>query len=352
MISTHWREPHQPTQRALLRLDVLARQAADLIERTRAEDQLRWFASIIENSDDAIITKNVDGVIRSWNKAAERLFGYSAEEVVGKPITILIPPERQDEEPTILERIRRGERIDHYETIRQRKDGSLINISLTVSPVRNAEGKIVGASKIARDISERKRSEEHIDMLAREAEHRTKNILATVQATVNLSQSKTPRGLKRAIEGRIQALANVHALFVEARWKGAELSTLARRELAPYLHDNGARAHVDGPKLFLEPNIAQTIALLLHELATNAAKYGALSVGKGRVEVKWSVATNDQLVLTWIENDGPAVEKPTHQGFGTRVMQRMVRDQHKGDLRLDWRAEGLACEIILPMRGY
>jgi hypothetical protein len=177
-------------------------------------------------------------------------------------------------EPTILGRIRRGERIEHYETVRQRKDGSLINISLTVSPVKNAEGKIVGASKIARDITDRKRSDEHIATLAREAEHRTKNILAAVQATVNLSQSKTPGDLKRAIEGRIEALANVHALFVESRWKGAELATLARRELAPYVHDNEALVHVDGPELLLEPNIAQTIAVILHELATNAAKYG------------------------------------------------------------------------------
>ena len=185
MISTHWREPHQPTKRELWRLDVLARQAADLIERGRIEaalresnDQLRWVASIVESSDDSIITKDLDGIIKSWNKSAERVFGYTAEEAVGKPVTILIPPERQDEEPAILGRIRRGERIDHYETIRKRKDGSLINISLTVSPVKDAQGKIIGASKIARDITDRKRSDEHIATLALEAEHRAKNILA------------------------------------------------------------------------------------------------------------------------------------------------------------------------------
>jgi PAS domain S-box-containing protein len=355
MISTHWREPHQPTE-AARRLDVLARQAADLIERSRVEaalresnNQLRWLASIVECSDDAIISKTFDGVITSWNKGAERVFGYTAEEVIGKPITILIPSDRQDEEPAILERLRRGQRIEHYETVRQRKDGSLIVISLTASPVRNAEGKILGISKIARDITERKRSEEQIGTLAREAEHRTKNVLATVQAAVNLSQSKTADGLKRAIEGRIQALANVHALFVETRWKGAELSSLAVQELAPYLHGDEARVHIDGPQLLLEPNTAQTVAMALHELATNAAKYGTLSVVKGRVEVKWSLAANDRLILTWTEKGGPVVKKPTCQGFGTRVMERMIRDQQKGDLRLDWRAEGLACEIILPV---
>ena len=131
-------------------------------------------------------------------------------------------------------RIRRGERIDHFETVRQRKNGSLIIVSLTVSPVRSASGEIVGASKIARDVSEAKRTQERLATLAREAEHRSKNLLANVLATVKLSKSDTLEGLKQAIEGRIQALANVHSLFIQTRWIGAELSTIARQELAPY----------------------------------------------------------------------------------------------------------------------
>ena len=173
------------------------------------EERLRWLASIVDSSDDAIVSKNLDGVVTSWNRGAERVFGYAAEEVIGQPITIVIPKDRQDEERTILTRIRRGERIDHFETVRQRKDGSLIVVSLTVSPVKSANGKIVGASKIARDISAQKRSQEQIVTLARAAEHRSKNLLANVFATVKLSQSDTPEGLKQAIEGRIQALANV-----------------------------------------------------------------------------------------------------------------------------------------------
>jgi PAS domain S-box-containing protein len=181
------------------------------------EERLRWLASIVDSSDDAIVSKNLDGVVTSWNRGAERVFGYAAEEAIGQPITIVIPKDRQDEERTILTRIRRGERIDHFETVRQRKDGSLIVVSLTVSPVKSANGKIVGASKIARDISAQKRSQEQIVTLAREAEHRSKNLLANVVATVKLSQSDTPEGLKQAIEGRIQALANVHSLFVQTR---------------------------------------------------------------------------------------------------------------------------------------
>src|SRR5262249_7015411 len=232
--------------------------------------QILW--SIVENSDDAIITTNLDGIISSWNKSAERIFGYTPEEVIGKPITILIPMERHEEEPATIARIWRGERIKHYETVRQRKDRRLIDISLTVSPIKDTQGTVIGASKIARDITERKRNDEHLATLAREAEHRARNILATVQATVNLSQSDSADGLKQAIEGRIQALAKVHALFVQSRWLGAELFSIAKQELAPYLQEGEPRVQIDGPALMLEPKTGQTMATASQELATAAAK--------------------------------------------------------------------------------
>jgi PAS domain S-box-containing protein len=304
-------------------------------------------ASIVESSDDAIISKSLDGTITSWNSGAERLFGYVAEEIIGKPITVLIPRDYLKEEGSIIERVRRGERIEHFETIRQRKDGGLIEVSLCVSPIRNALGAIVGALKIARDITERKQNEAQIALLAREAEHRAKNVLATVLATVHLTQSDTPEGLKQAIEGRVQALANVHALFVKSRWTGAELHALVMQELSPYRQDGDARVRIDGPNQLLEPHTAQTIAVTLHELATNAAKYGALSVPKGRVQVGWSRAADGQLVLRWTETDGPPVKPPTRLGFGTRVMEGMIRGQLRGAMRFDWRTEGLVCEIAI-----
>ena len=321
----------------------------DISERKRAEEATQRLASIVDSSDDAIISKDLDGIISSWNKGAERIFGYMAEEIIGKSIKVLIPREYHAEEDTILDRLRRGQRIEHYETIRQRKHGSLINVSLTVSPVADPQGKIVGASKIARDITERKRTEAQISLLAREAEHRTKNILATVQATVHLTQSETIDGLKSAIEGRIQALANVHALFVESRWEGAHLNNLVTQELSPYCQDVEARTRIEGPDLLLEPYAAQTIAITLHELATNAAKYGALSVPDGRVHVAWSGGEKAHLILRWTETGGPLVTSPTRKGFGTRVMERMIREQLKGKMQFDWRAEGLVCEIVLPV---
>ena len=144
-------------------------------------------------SNDAIVSKNLDGVIRSWNSGAERIFGFTAEEAVGQPITIVIPRDRHSEEREILTRIRRGERIDHFETVRQNKRGALITVSLTVSPVRDAEGRIVGASKIARDITEQKKNREQLATLAHEAEHRSKNLLAKVQAIISLSGRIRPK---------------------------------------------------------------------------------------------------------------------------------------------------------------
>jgi PAS domain S-box-containing protein len=193
----------------------------DITERRRAEQFRLRLSSIVESSEDAIASKDLNGIIATWNRGAERLFGYSADEIIGKPITILIPPERQDEEPLILERIQRGERIDHYETIRRRKDGSLIEISLTVSPVRDADGRIVGASKIARDITERKRKERHIALLAREVDHRSKNLLALVQAAVRPHRSGYRRGTQSchrgAPAGAFECACIAHAVAVGGR---------------------------------------------------------------------------------------------------------------------------------------
>jgi two-component sensor histidine kinase len=212
--------------------------------------------------------------------------------------------------------------------------------------VKGADGTIVGASKIARDITEQKRNQEQIAILAREAEHRSKNVLSNAQAIVALSQSKTPEGLKRAIEGRIRALANVHSLFVETRWIGAELTNIATQELAPYSETDKTRMRIDGPQVLLAPGAAQAVAVTLHELATNASKYGALSAAKGRIELKWLHEPNGQLILRWTETGGPTLQKPERKGFGSRLIEQTI-GQLKGTAHFDWPPEGLVCEITL-----
>jgi len=319
----------------------------DMSEHQRAERVSRHLAAIVESSDDAIVSKDLSGVISSWNKGAQRLFGYPAEEVIGKPITIVIPEDRLDEEREILERIRRGERIDHFETIRRRKDGSLINISLTISPVADEFGKIIGASKIARDITEQKHREEQIALLAREADHRTKNLLALAQATVHLTQADTADELKHAIDGRLQALAKAHTLLAQSRWAGADLRAMVQEELSPYCGNRDARAEFAGPSLMLEADPAQALALAMHELTTNAVKYGALSTPQGRVRVEWQLLPSKKLTFCWTESGGPPVSPPRRQGFGTRVMQRMICGQCNGEIDFDWREEGVVCQITV-----
>ncbi|HEX8161471.1 MAG TPA: PAS domain S-box protein [Pyrinomonadaceae bacterium] len=159
----------------------------DVTERKRAEAELRLAAAIVENSDDAIISKDLEGTILSWNPGAERLYGYTAAETVGRPVTMLIPPDRPDEEPHILEQIERGSPIEHYETVRRRKDGTLVNVSLTVSPLRDSDGRVVGASKIARDITERRRAEDEKLRLAAQIEgerRRLRDLVANVPGVV------------------------------------------------------------------------------------------------------------------------------------------------------------------------
>ena len=347
-----------PSDAERVKAGVALRQALAELQTSKAslresQAQLRWLAAIVQSCDDAVVSLNLDGIITSWNAGAERLYGYPSQEIIGKSITTLIPRERPDEELTFIGRIQRGDRDQRYETVRRRKDGSPVAVSLTVSPVKDAEGDVIGASKIARDITDRKQSEAQISMLAREAEHRAKNLLANVTAIVQLSQADTPDGLKKAITGRVASLAGVHSLFAKSRWTGAELGNVISQELLPYCQDGGeARMRIDGPAVMLNPGLAQSIAVAVHELATNAAKYGALSIATGQVHVEWShgADTDGRLVLRWSETGGPPIATtPTRKGFGSNVLEAMIRNQMGGDVRLDWHADGLVCEITFPL---
>jgi PAS domain S-box-containing protein len=336
--------------------------SVDIADRKRGEDAARRLASIVESSDDAIVSKDLNGVITSWNGGAQRLFGYSAEEVIGKPVTILFPPDRYDEEPGILERIRRGERIDHYETVRRRKDGSLVDISLTVSPLRDAEGRIIGASKIARDITLRKRVEEQQQLLLGEMRHRIKNLFAVASSVVSLSarSADTPQAMADAVRDRLAALTRAQELTrpgltdgVERAGQDTTLHALIRAIFAPYCDpvrtDDPECLVLDGSDVPVRGSAVTSLALVLHELATNAAKYGALSVPEGIVRIDCS-AGEGSLVLAWREQRGPALAgEPDGQGFGSMLAHRTVVGQFGGSIARDWRAEGLAIRVTVPL---
>ena len=330
----------------------------DITDRKKAEEAAQRLAAIVESSDDAIASKDLNSIITTWNSGAERLFGYTSEEIIGKSVTMLIPPGRHDEEFGILERIRRGERVDHYETIRRRKDGSVVEISLTVSPIKNAEGIVVGASKIARDITERRRAQEKQRLLVREMNHRVKNLLTLAGSLVTLSTrfATTPRDLAEAVSERLVALARAHDLTLPDLTEGRErpdrattLPTLVRTILSPYLTQEHASAIINGPDVPVRGKAVMGIALLLYEMATNAAKYGALSSQSGRVEVSWSVR-QDELLLIWREHGGPPINgEPEGEGFGSLLARLTATGQLGGNICYDWNQEGLTVKLSAPL---
>jgi PAS domain S-box-containing protein len=324
----------------------------DITERKRAEDYAQRLTSIVEFSDDAIVSKDLDGVIVSWNAGAERLFGYAADEVIGKPITILIPPDRLEEEPGILQRIARGDHIDHYETIRRRKDGSLVEISLTVSPIKDASGRIVGASKIARDVSERRQAQEQQEFLVGEMKHRVKNTLATVQAIAMQTLKRTPVDEREAFIVRLHALAKAHDLLSLKSWDRAQLRDVVGTALGAFQEAHRARFLIEGPDdVWLEANRSLLLAMALHELATNAVKYGALSNGNGHVSVTWDLPKSGgskRLILRWEERGGPTVRPPERKGFGSQLIERAVQ-AGLGTTRLTFDPRGVTCILDVTL---
>ncbi|WP_158816433.1 sensor histidine kinase [Methylocapsa sp. S129] len=332
----------------------------DVSERKLADVQAQRLASIVESSDDAIIGKDLNGIIASWNCGAQRVFGYTAEEMIGRPVSVLIPPERENEEPGILQRIRRGERIDHYETVRRRKDGSLVDISLTVSPIRNAAGEVIGASKVARDITERRRARDEQQLLLREMDHRIKNLFALASSVVSLSArtAGSPAELATSVRDRLGALARAHALTLSVPSSSARsenpatLHALIKTIVSPYENqapEERERVTVTGADAPLSNSSVTSLALLLHEFTTNAAKYGALSTPEGRVDVHCEVA-GDKLLLNWNERGGPVLgDEVSVDGFGSMLIRSAIEGQLGGAIARDWQADGLAIRLSLAL---
>lgn len=498
-------------------------------------------AAIVESSDDAIISKNLDGIVTSWNRAAERLFGYKAHEIIGKPILTLIPADRWSEENDILARIQRGQRVEHFETVRRRKDGSLIDVSLAISPIRRADGTVTGASKIARDIGERKRSEARLarqaaqlaalnraaialsqdldldrivqtvtdiattlsgarfgaffynvlddsgesyllfslsgapreafetfgmprntplfdptfrgegiirsddirrdprygqnpphlgmpaghlpvvsylavpvvsasgevhgglffgheeagvfdegieglvagiaahaavamdnarlhedarreidrraraeaamELLLHELQHRIKNTLAMVQAIASQTFLEAPANEREAFEDRVRALAAAHDLLTRHNWSKVSVTEVVGRSLRLFDEIRPGRIHVDGPDAMLPAAKALLVAMALHELGTNALKYGALSNDAGEVTLRWKSEARggrEWVDFVWTEAGGPPVAAPTRRGFGSRMVERALRSE-RGQAEIRFDAAGVRCTIRLPV---
>lgn len=435
-----------------------------------------FLAAIVESSNDAIVGKTLDGTILSWNVAAERIFGYSAEEILGRPVRLLIPDDRQQEEDAIIARIRRGVRVPTFETVRLRKDGSEIQVEITVSPVRDSSGNTIGASKIARDISEHKRvlarledseqrfrlladnmaqlawiadrdgsvfwynrrwfeftgtrldevagsgwvavvhpehrqrvvdrwnhhlatgeewedtfavrgasgeyrwflsralpiqnpqgriiywfgtntditemrdAEQRIQLLMMEVNHRSKNMLAVIQALARRTAAQGGDFVAR-FEQRIQALAANQDLLVTRAWASVPIEELVAAQLQR-LGELARQVSCDGPEVLLAPAAAETIAMAIHEMATNAVKYGALSNPEGKVEIRWDFQQQDGSAIfsmSWAESGGPPVSEPIAPGFGTRIIVDVPRAKLEAEVSVTYASTGFRWSLCCPI---
>jgi PAS domain S-box-containing protein len=285
----------------------------------------------------------------AWDEAQKRIFGVDSTsfEVTLASVRSLIDPD----DWKILRRAFRQARRDagsyQVEFRIVRPDGGVRWCLGTAAVSKDSTNQISRISGVTIDITDRKEAEERQSLLAREVDHRAKNALAVVHAIVSLTRADNIKQFVAAVEGRIQALARAHSLLSESRWRGADIAELIREELAPYRAPNFDRIRLSESNLSLEPSAAQALALALHELATNAAKYGALSLPSGRVQVDWELR-GATLELQWTESGGPPVEEPAPGGFGLRVIKASVESQLGGTVEFEWRYDGLRCAIAIP----
>jgi PAS domain S-box-containing protein len=295
---------------------------------------------------------NVEGVISAWSAAAERTFGYTFAEIVGRHISILAPEGLEHEQQGLLERVRHGEKVTFSDCVCRRKDGSRVHVAISAAPILSPEKIPIGISKTIRDITEHRNAL----LISREFAHRTKNLLALVLATMTQTAhgSMSIEDFTKRFEERLRAMSQAHDLLLAGDWRGAAIADLVRESLKPFLVDQAA-LEMHGPDTFLKADAAQTMSLVLHELATNAVKFGALTKPKGRIEVDWQLdeelADPRRFRMTWRETGGPTVAAPKKMGFGHEVISSLPEHELDAEVTLEYLPGGLFWSIDMPARG-
>ena len=298
-----------------------------------------------------IITIDENGFITDVDPAVEGLFGYKPEELMGKNVKILMPEPYQSEHDTYLRNYRStGQRKIigiGREVVGRRKDGTVFPIDLAVTEVPLGNRRLFMG--LIRDITERKQVEIQRDLLVAELNHRVKNTLATVIAIAHQTfGQKHDAEAEAAFEGRIRALAKTHSRLADSHWAGAPLRHVVLDEVAP--HKNNSNIILNGPDLMLTPKQVLSLGMALHELVTNAVKYGALSIPTGKVLIDWRVDNEKRVHVNWIEQDGMTVQPPKRSGFGRLLLERGLATELRGNVKLDFLHSGLKCYIGFPLK--
>jgi PAS domain S-box-containing protein len=284
-----------------------------------------------------------------WDEGHYRIFGVDPQKftVTSENIRTRIHKDDWHNLQNAFERIAQEGHAHQMEFRVQRPDGQIRWCVGSAAATLDKYNRVVRVSGVTFDITDRKEAEERQMLLAREVDHRAKNALSLVQSILRLSRAKTLPAYVTAVEGRINALSRAHTILSQSRWHGADLRSLIDEELAPYRIGNAERIKTDGPEFYLQASAAQTLALALHELATNAAKYGALSSAVGRLQLRWRLKEG-ALILDWTESGGPVTKRPSKNGFGTRIILASIEQQLLGQADFNWCQEGLRCVISIP----
>jgi PAS domain S-box-containing protein len=307
---------------------------------------------LINMIDDAVIVTSPDlsgpgPYIEYVNTAFERMTGYTANEVIGRSPRFLqgLKTDRSE-----LDRMGRELPINgqfNSEIINYRKDGTPFVIKWRVKALHDEAGDLAGWLSVQRDVTGERDAVKKQRRLAREVDHRAGNALALVQGIVRLTCAEEPRRYAEAVQGRVDALATAHALLSEMSWRAVTLKRLVDAELAR--SNSAGKALIAGADVELPADLVQPVALLLHEMVSNAVKHGSLSASDGQLLVNW-VVVNSELVLGWREQDGPPPPAERSKGFGLPMVEAITARQLGGKVKLDWRAEGLAAELRVPLR--
>jgi PAS domain S-box-containing protein len=330
----------------------------DVTDRKRAEDELREsevrFRTIFEQANDFLITTTLENRLTSVNPAVIAALGYSEEEMLGRSIADFMTPDQFAISMAAFEKkLREGGSTRLTVTVRT-KDGRPLTWEVNSRLTTDAQGRPTGLHAIGRDVTEAKRAEAHLRLLIDELNHRVKNTLAIVQgiAQQSFKDDADPRLARRAFEGRLATLSEAHNLLTREHWGAVSMTQIIGDAVAPHGGDAG-RFTLEGPDLTIVPKTAISLALAVHELATNAVKHGALSTGGGHVSIRWNRVSGGaapaRLSLVWEERGGPAVAMPTRRGFGTRMIERGLAAELGGTVAIAFQPEGLVCTVDAPL---
>ncbi|MCV0368281.1 MULTISPECIES: PAS domain S-box protein [Filomicrobium] len=324
----------------------------DITKEREAAATNAQLATIVSTSADAIMSLSPEGAILSWNPGAERLLGYGAEEIIGRSEAILYPNGSESEFRNLYLQLKQGKSV-HRDSVRRHKDGTSVDVAVSAAPIQRPDGRIFGYSAVLQDITERKRADARMRLVTRELSHRTKNLLAVIVSMVRQTARMCTdvEAYQDELVQRLHAMSASHDLLVAEDWAGASLRELIDAVLKPFGGGFVKVVQVDAPNAYLNAHAIQHIALALHELATNAVKYGAMSVPTGRVHIGWYFEDDkDQrrLKFTWREHGGPPVKRPQRTGFGHVVVARVVGRALEADVSYEFAETGIIWSISIP----